>query len=49
MQLWLPPWAGFEEISLETVPRELSHPGRGGMEALGLWRRRRTPQPAAAL
>lgn len=34
----LPP-AGFEEISVEPIPEQLSHTGRGGFEHMGIWRR----------
>lgn len=32
--------AGFELVSLEAVPEELSHPSRGGREAMGIWQKK---------
>ena len=32
---------GFEASSIEAVPPELSHPGRGGKEYLGVWTKAR--------
>eukprot|EP00242_Pyramimonas_sp_CCMP2087_P009158 CAMPEP_0198206694 /NCGR_PEP_ID=MMETSP1445-20131203/10226_1 /TAXON_ID=36898 /ORGANISM="Pyramimonas sp., Strain CCMP2087" /LENGTH=242 /DNA_ID=CAMNT_0043879475 /DNA_START=238 /DNA_END=966 /DNA_ORIENTATION=- len=42
----LPP-NGFENIYLEKVPEDISHPKRAGREFLGIWRRKL--DPAAAL
>jgi len=36
-QLLVP--AGFVEISVDPVPEQLSHKGRGGFEHMGIWRR----------
>jgi hypothetical protein len=35
--------AGFTEISVEKVPEELSHPGRGGKEYIGRWQKNSSP------